>query len=66
MKKRPRTKSSRTATQKAVKRIMKESVAEVLANTPKDAWTGLAKLWEEAGKQPAATPAAKKTAQPKP
>jgi hypothetical protein len=61
MKKTARTKSSGTATQKAVKRIMKESIAEVLANTPKDAWTGLAKLWEEAGKQPAATPVAKKT-----
>ncbi len=59
-----RTKSRRTATQKAVKRIMKESIADVLANTPKDAWTGLAKLWEEAGKQPVAAPTAKKTTRP--
>ena len=59
--KKPRAKPSSTATQEAVKHIMKESIAEVLANTPKHAWTGLAKLWEEAGKQPVAAPTAKKT-----
>jgi hypothetical protein len=50
MKKKPRTKSSSTATQKAVKRIMKESIAEVLAKTPKSAWKSWPQLWEEAGK----------------
>ncbi len=50
MKKTPRPKSRSTATRKAVKRIMKESIAEVLANTPKDAWKGWTKLWQEAGK----------------
>jgi hypothetical protein len=60
MKRPPRTKPRGTGTKKFVKRIVKESIAEVLANTPKDAWTGLAKLWEEAGKQPVATPLAKR------
>ena len=50
MKKTPRTKARSTGTKKFVKLIVKESIAEVLATTPKSAWKSWPQLWEEAEK----------------
>ena len=47
MKKAPRTKPRSTGTKKFVKRIVKESIAEVLATTPKGAWKSWPELWKE-------------------
>jgi hypothetical protein len=48
--KKPHTKPRSTGTKKFAKRIVKESIAEVLATAPKGAWKSWPQLWEEAGK----------------
>ena len=50
MKKPTRAKPRSNSTKKFVKRIVKESIAEVLATAPKGAWKSWPQLWEEAGK----------------
>ena len=50
MKKTARTKPRGTSTKKAVQRIVKESIAETLASTPKGAWKSWHQLWEESCK----------------
>jgi hypothetical protein len=52
MKEKPRSKSSSTATKRAVRRIMKESIAEVLASTPKRDLKSWSEVLKEAARNP--------------